>query len=139
MTNSKSQVPNHKQESNNQSPNSGKQWFLNWLIGSCHLFVIWSLAFGISASGAAQPVEAPQLVSFATQDGGLIDGHLYDKGDRGVVLAHGGRFNKESWEKQARVLAKEGFRVLAIDFRGYGKSKGPGQKDIYSAPLHYDV
>jgi pimeloyl-ACP methyl ester carboxylesterase len=56
-----------------------------------------------------------------------------------VVLAHGGRFNKESWEKQARVLAAAGFRVLAIDFRGYGQSRGPGQADPLSAPLSLDV
>jgi len=40
------------------------------------------------------------------------------------VLAPGGRFNKESWGKQARVLAGAGFRVLAIDFRGRGQSRG---------------
>ena len=55
------------------------------------------------------------------------------------MLAHGGRFNKESWEKQARTLATSGFRVLALDFRGYGKSRGPGESDPMSAPLHLDV
>lgn len=83
--------------------------------------------------------ELPELVSFPTQDGGLIYANLYGKGDRGVVLAHGGRFNKESWEKQARALVKAGFLVLALDFRGYGQSKGPGQADPLSAPLHFDV
>jgi pimeloyl-ACP methyl ester carboxylesterase len=78
-------------------------------------------------------------VSFPTQDGGLIYADLYGGGDRCVVLAHGGRFNKESWEKQARVLASAGFRVLAIDFRGYGASRGPGQSDPLSAPLHLDI
>jgi len=82
---------------------------------------------------------AQEHVSFPTQDGGLIYADLYGNGDRGVVLAHGGRFNKESWEKQARVLAKAGFRVLAIDFRGYGESRGPGQADPLSALLHLDV
>jgi pimeloyl-ACP methyl ester carboxylesterase len=64
---------------------------------------------------------------------------MYGVGDRGVVLAHGGRFNKESWAKQAQELGKAGFRVLAIDFRGYGASRGPGQEDIFTAPLHLDV
>jgi len=80
-----------------------------------------------------------ERVSFATADGGLIFADLYGKGDRGVVLAHGGRFNKESWKKQARALEAEGFRVLAIDFRGYGQSRGPGQSDIFTAPLYQDV
>jgi pimeloyl-ACP methyl ester carboxylesterase len=71
--------------------------------------------------------------------GGLIYADLYGSGNRGVVLAHGGRFNKESWEKQARVLAAAGFCVVAIDFRGIGPSKGPGQADLFSAPLQLDV
>jgi len=29
--------------------------------------------------------------------------------------------------------------VLALDFRGYGKSRGPGDSDVLSAPLHSDV
>jgi pimeloyl-ACP methyl ester carboxylesterase len=78
-------------------------------------------------------------VSFPTEDGGLVYGDLYGRGDRGVVLSHGGQFNKESWEKQAGQLVASGFRVLAIDFRGYGQSRGPGQADIYSAPLFLDV
>jgi alpha/beta superfamily hydrolase len=82
-----------------------------------------ALAFS-SASGKQTASEPPEQVSFPTQDGGLIYANLYGKGDRGVVLAHGGRFTKESWEKQAQVLVKAGFRVLAIDFRGRGQSRG---------------
>ena len=79
------------------------------------------------------------LVSFPTDDGGTVYAHEYGKGDRAVLLAHGGRFNKESWAPQAKVLEDAGFRVLAIDFRGYGQSRGPGQQDIFSAPLYKDV
>jgi pimeloyl-ACP methyl ester carboxylesterase len=64
---------------------------------------------------------------------------LYGEGDRGVVLAHGGRFSKESWQPQAHSLAKAGFQVLAFDFRGFGKSHGPGDSDIYTAPVELDV
>jgi predicted alpha/beta hydrolase len=67
---------------------------------------------------------APGEVSFPTADGGVIRADLYGGGDRGVVLAHGAHFDKASWGKQAEVLAKAGFRVLAIDFRGYGQSRG---------------
>ena len=66
-----------------------------------------------------------QTVSFATPDGAHIVANLYGKSDRAVVLAHGGRFNKESWREQARELVKAHFRVLAIDFRGFGQSTGP--------------
>jgi pimeloyl-ACP methyl ester carboxylesterase len=84
-------------------------------------------------------VVAQTTVSFPTEDGGLVYADVYGDGDRAVVLAHGGQFNKESWEKQARILAAANFRVLALDFRGYGKSRGPGDADPMDAPLHLDV
>jgi alpha/beta superfamily hydrolase len=95
------------------------------------LVVLLSEAVGLAV--------AQEHVSFPTQDGGLIYADMYGNGERGVVLAHGGRFNKKSWAKQARTLANAGFRVLAIDFRGYGESRGPGQSDPLRAPLHLDV
>lgn len=72
-----------------------------------------------------------QSVSFATDDGGHICADLYGQSTRDVVLAHGGRFNKESWREQADTLAAHGFEVLAIDFRGYGCSTGPGKDPPY--------
>jgi pimeloyl-ACP methyl ester carboxylesterase len=84
-------------------------------------------------------IAAQKTVSFPTEDGGEVYADVYGEGDRGILLAHGGRFNKESWEKQARTLATAGFRVLALDFRGYGKSRGPGQSQPMSAPLYLDV
>jgi pimeloyl-ACP methyl ester carboxylesterase len=92
------------------------------------------VALFLSVAAAAQ-----KTVSFPTEDGGEVYADVYGGGDRGIVLAHGGRFNKESWDKQARALAVVGFRVLALDFRGYGKSRGPGQSDPLSAPLYLDV
>ena len=63
---------------------------------------------------------AQEHVSFITRDGWTIHADLYGTTDRGVVLVHGGRFDKSSWERQARELVKAGFRALAIDwgFRG---------------------
>jgi len=93
----------------------------------------------ISALLLSGDTAARKTVSFPTEDGGLVYADVYGEGDKGVVLAHGGQFNKESWEKQARILVAAGFRVLAIDFRGYGKSRGPGDSDPMDAPLHLDV
>jgi len=101
--------------------------------------MMFTSAITISFILMSSLASAQENVSFATDDGGLIYGHLYGKGERGLVLTHGGRFNKESWKEQAEILVKAGFRVLAIDFRGYGQSKGPGQADPLSAPLHLDV
>jgi pimeloyl-ACP methyl ester carboxylesterase len=80
----------------------------------------------------------PQHVSFPTADGGIVYADVYGNGERGVVLAHGGQFNKESWEKQARILADAGFRVLAFDFRGFGQSRGP-QSKARGDGVEYDV
>lgn len=93
----------------------------------------------LTALFLCQIASAQKTVSFPTEDGGIIFADLYGAGDRGVVLAHGGQFNKESWAKQADVLVRSGFQVLALDFRGYGKSHGPGDSDPMSAPLHLDV
>jgi pimeloyl-ACP methyl ester carboxylesterase len=77
---------------------------------------LFALLFAGVTSGA-------EPVSFATQDGGMVHALVHGKGQRGVVLAHGGRFNKESWQHQAELLAKAGFRVVAFDFRENGTAR----------------
>lgn len=115
-----------------------------FLFGPCFVLVL-------CASVAAQPPGASlalsfdktaakvEHVSFGSEDGAVIFADLYGQGDRGVVLAHGGRFRKESWQSQAEQLARAGYRVLAFDFRGFGKSHGPGDSDMFTAPMHLDV
>jgi pimeloyl-ACP methyl ester carboxylesterase len=105
---------------------------------SCWGALILCSAAALSAQPAAQSL-APTTISLATEDGGVIFADLYGKSEKAVVLAHGGRFNKESWAEQARTLAAARFEVLAIDFRGYGKSHGPGDKDPMDARLDLDV
>jgi len=92
------------------------------------------VALLIAANAPAQ-----KTISFPTEDGGTIFADVYGDSDKAVVLAHGGQFDKKSWAKQAQTLVTAGFRVLAIDFRGYGMSKGPGDSDPMDAPLHLDV
>lgn len=82
------------------------------------------LLLASACSAAPSPPDSPELVSFPTSDGGVVYGDLYGAGERAAVLAHGARFSKESWAEQAPVLAAAGFRVLAIDFRGKGRSRG---------------
>jgi len=84
---------------------------------------------------ASAPV-TPKEVSFPTQDGGVVYADVYGSGERGVVLAHGAKFDKASWKDQATEIAHAGLRVLAVEFRGYGKSRGgpnskPGFDDMY--------
>jgi pimeloyl-ACP methyl ester carboxylesterase len=79
----------------------------------------------MALSGSAPGVDFRE-VSFGASDGATVYANLYGKGDQAVVLAHGRAFNKESWDAQAKVLVQAGLLVLAIDFRGYGKSVGDG-------------
>jgi pimeloyl-ACP methyl ester carboxylesterase len=84
---------------------------------ACSVIVIASFAL---------PSTAQEPVSLRAEDGWTIHADAYGTGDRGVVLVHGGRFTKGDWAKQARALVDAGFRVLAIDLRGFGRSKeGP--------------
>jgi pimeloyl-ACP methyl ester carboxylesterase len=71
------------------------------------------LVLALSSLAAAQ-----HRITISAEDGGLVCADLYGRGTRAVVLAHGGRFSKESWRDQAKALDSKGFRVLAIDFPG---------------------
>lgn len=44
-----------------------------------------------------------------------------------VVLSHGWPLSSDSWESQALFLAANGFRVIAHDRRGHGRSSQPWQ------------
>lgn len=82
---------------------------------------------------------ASEEVSFPTKDDGVVYADLYGAGDRGVVLAHGMKFDKASWKDQAARLANAGFRVAAIDFRGYGKSHGGPKSQSPRDEMYLDV
>ena len=104
---------------------------------------LWTAQLWMALLCLCPLAQAQKTISFATEDGGVVFADLYGSGggsgEQAVVLAHGGQFNKESWAPQAKRLAAAGFTVLAIDFRGYGKSHGPGDADVLGAPLQLDV
>ncbi|MBX3594035.1 alpha/beta hydrolase [Sphingomonas sp.] len=60
-----------------------------------------------------------------TRDG--VDLYLkdWDGGGRPVVLIHGWPLSADSWDSQAMALARAGFRVIAYDRRGFGRSSQP--------------
>jgi pimeloyl-ACP methyl ester carboxylesterase len=94
------------------------------------------LVIGLFALAAlASAAQSPRDVSFPTADGGRVDADLYGSGTTGVVFAHGAIFNKQSWAPLARRIAAHHMRALAIDFRGYGKSRAGSD----SGALYLDV
>ncbi len=97
--------------------------------------VLLSVALFAVAIPGTRANDSFREVYFNTADGGIVYANLYGSGEIGVVLAHGAVFNKESWDPLARKLAEKGYMVLAIDFRGYGKSK-PGKE---ARALYEDV
>lgn len=66
------------------------------------------------------------MAVFRTPDG--VDLHFKDWGAAdapAIILAHGWPLSADSWENQAIFLAENGFRVIAHDRRGHGRSSQP--------------
>lgn len=101
----------------------------------------WARERGVAVDGKLEP-EPPawvleygrgRKVTLTGQDGVSVQALIFGDGPRGVVLAHGGRFNKESWRPQAEALASKGFQVLAFDFRSDDATR---YLDILAAVKH---
>ncbi|WP_437881101.1 alpha/beta fold hydrolase [Pseudomonas sp. LRF_L74] len=104
---------------------------------SPRIFAIPMLAIALQAgfaAQAAQPETPTQAAATATVDGNYIVTHdnvrLYYK-DWGpkdgpvVTFSHGWPLNSDSWESQMIFLASQGYRVVAHDRRGHGRSSQP--------------
>ena len=86
-----------------------------------------SVALALFLSGCSSnpgPGGGAIKVSFNTEDGIQLSGHLFGSGDVGVVLSHMRPADQESWWPFARVLKGKGYQALAYDFRGYRDSQG---------------
>jgi pimeloyl-ACP methyl ester carboxylesterase len=91
---------------------------------------------GLALPGLAAAAKPAGLVTFAAQDGVPVTGRIYGRGPRGVVLVPGGHGVGDTWHIQAERLARAGFHVLAIDYRGRGRAPGIKPDD---EKAHLDV
>ncbi|MDQ0795050.1 alpha/beta fold hydrolase [Streptomyces sp. B1I3] len=77
------------------------------------------------------------MSDFTTSDGTRI--HYKDWGSgRPVVFSHGWPLNADAWDGQLRLVAENGFRAIAHDRRGHGRSDQPWQgndMDTYADDL----
>jgi non-heme chloroperoxidase len=91
------------------------------------LFVAAGAAPATAAPSAVKPSAAVQATPYITTTDGV---QLYYK-DWGpkdgpvVVFSHGWPLNSDSWESQMNFLAAKGYRVVAHDRRGHGRSSQP--------------
>jgi pimeloyl-ACP methyl ester carboxylesterase len=96
----------------------------------CCLLLVLPAFLGACDRGSSttgnDSIQGRQL-TFATEDGVLLSGHLFGSGKGGVVLSHMFPADQKSWYPTAKRLAAEGYLVLTYDFRGYGFSEGTKQ------------
>jgi non-heme chloroperoxidase len=85
-----------------------------------------------------QPGEHPMSSTFTTQDGTQI--YYKDWGSGPVVsFSHGWPLSSDAWEAQMFFLASSGFRCIAHDRRGHGRSSQPwhgNDMDTYADDLN---
>lgn len=95
------------------------------------LFALSTLALATAASQAQSPtasvpgrtVSSPAPSTIAARDGTPL--YYKDWGPKSgpvVVFSHGWPLNADSWESQMLFLAENGYRVIAHDRRGHGRS-----------------
>ena len=90
-------------------------------------------AFGGAAAGAM--TDPPDASGADPAAADAVRLHIDDSGGGGrpVVLIHGWPLSAQAWEPQVSVLRAAGYRVVAYDRRGFGRSDKP------QSPYSYDV
>ena len=93
-----------------------------------------------ACGGEAAPSTGSRAITFESTDGVKLAGRLFgpEEGSAGVVLAHMSPSDQRAWFDFAERLARDGYRVLTFDFRGYcpGGDGGcsEGERDVTNIP-----
>ena len=86
-----------------------------------------SVAGALGAAAASNSVNPEDASSTDTLATGTVRLHIEDSGGGGrpVVLIHGWPLSAQAWEPQVAALRAAGYRVVAYDRRGFGRSDKP--------------
>ncbi len=98
------------------------------------LLVTAGSAQATQAAGCVRASDRATNVSFQAAGGARLKGAVLGRGSTGVVLAHTTSADRCQWLPFARELAKQGYRALIFDMRGYGASTG-----VTNSDPHLDV
>jgi dienelactone hydrolase len=84
-----------------------------------------------AGTAAADSVTGTPAV-LAAPDGAKLAATYYSAGrpGPGILLCHQCNMDRQSWNGLAEKLAKAGFHVLTIDYRGFGESAGARHNDL---------
>ncbi len=90
-------------------------------------------AISVGAAARAQESIPPGEWTSKRADVGRLKMHYVEQGAGPlVVLCHGFPESWYSWRHQIPAVAKAGFRVVAPDLRGYGRTGGPQEVEAYT-------
>ena len=86
-----------------------------------------AVAGALGGAAAVTTLNPEELSSAATVPADGVRLHIDDSGGSGrpVVLIHGWPLSAQAWAPQVSVLRAAGFRVVAYDRRGFGRSDKP--------------
>ena len=93
------------------------------------------------ASGSSAASESAALAKRCAVRSGSVQAngetfHVIEQGRGSAILfCHGFPDTAETWRKQMRAVAGAGYRAVALDMRGYGRSYSPADPDLYTS-LH---
>jgi pimeloyl-ACP methyl ester carboxylesterase len=86
-----------------------------------------AVAGALGGAAVADAADTQVADGAGTAPAGAVHLHIEDSGGSGrpVVLIHGWPLTAQAWEPQVSVLRAAGYRVVAYDRRGFGRSDKP--------------
>lgn len=100
-----------------------------------HTFAAAAAILVLAGATGARASVTGTPVSLEAADGTMLAATYYagDKPGPGILLLHQCNKDRSGWNGLAESLAKQGFRVLTMDYRGFGESGGKRFADLAPA------